>query len=70
MKNLLIEILYVFVWTAMEIFMIPFVIAVAIGGLAIVAILATVALIGLPGFLLYMWSDDLLNCIKYKENGN
>lgn len=70
MKNLLIEILYVLVWTAMEIFLVPFVFAVAIGGLAIVAILAAVALIGLPGFLLYMLSDYLLNKIKYKENGN
>jgi hypothetical protein len=70
MNNLLIEILYVLVWTAMEIFLIPFVFAVAIGGLAIVAILAAVALIGLPGFLLYMLSDYLLNKIKYKENGN
>lgn len=66
MKNLLIEILYVLVWTAMEIFLVPFVFAVAIGGLAIVAILAAVALIGLPGFLLYMLSDYLLNKIKYK----
>jgi hypothetical protein len=70
MKNLLIEILYVLVWTAMEIFLVPFVFAVAIGGIAIVAILAAVALIGLPGFLLYMLSDYLLNKIKYKENGN
>ena len=70
MKNLLIEILYVLVWTAMEIFLVPFVFAVAIGGLAIVAILAAVALIGLPRFLLYMLSDYLLNKIKYKENGN
>lgn len=70
MKNLLIEILYVLVWTAMEIFLVPFVFAVAIGGFAIVAILAAVALIGLPGFLLYMLSDYLLNKIKYKENGN
>jgi hypothetical protein len=70
MKNLLIEILYVLVWTAMEIFLVPFVFAVAIGGLAIVAILAAVALIGLPGFLLYILSDYLLNKIKYKENGN
>jgi hypothetical protein len=70
MKNLLIEILYVLVWTAMEIFLVPFVFAVAIGGLAIVAILAAVALIGIPGFLLYMLSDYLLNKIKYKENGN
>lgn len=70
MKNLLIEILYVLVWTAMEIFLVPFVFAVAIGGLAIVAILAAVALIGLPGFLLYMLSDYLLNKIKYNENGN
>ena len=70
MKNLLIEILYVLVWTAIEIFLVPFVFAVAIGGIAIVAILAAVALIGLPGFLLYMLSDYLLNKIKYKENGN
>lgn len=70
MKNLLIEILYVLVWTAMEIFLVPFVFAGAIGGLALVAILAAVALIGLPGFLLYMLSDYLLNKIKYKENGN
>ena len=61
MKNLLIEIFYVLVWTAMEIFLVPFVFAVAIGGIAIIAILAAVALIGLPGFLLYMLSDYLLN---------